>query len=139
MASLQKYGITNKPAFLYPNSASGCKNVLLIDGAVKDSHLFSSSVNESTFPITYSTRSSKTELLALLQANFTSIERIGIVFSSNVFSDNNKNAKLIANMGRESKRFLDGKPFFGKDAANNENVDFLISVIKQFGVTPSHF
>jgi hypothetical protein len=134
MASLQKYGTINKPALLHPPSACGCKNVLLIDSAVKDSQLFASSVNESTFPITYSTRSSKTELLVLLQSNFTSIERIGIVFSSNVFSDNNKNAKLIANMGYESKRFLDGKPFFGKDAANNENVDFLISVIKQFGV-----
>jgi hypothetical protein len=134
MASLQKYVTTTKTVLIHPPSASGCKNVLLIDSAVKDFNLFASSVNESTFPITYSTRSSKTDLLAVLQTNFTSIDRIGIVFSSNVFNETQKNSKLNANMGRDSKRFLDGKPFFGKEAANNENVDFLVSVIKQFGV-----
>lgn len=135
MASLQKYGTTKNNSLVHPPSASGCKHVLLIDNAVKDFQLFATSVNESTFPITYSTRSSKTELLAVLQTNFTSIDRIGIVFSSNVFDDaQKKNAKFISNTGLDAKRFLDGKPFFGKDAANNENVEFLISVIKQFGV-----
>ena len=137
MTSLQKYGTTNKPALVYPSSATGCKNVLLIDSAVKDSKLFLSSANESTFPITYSARSLKTELLVLLQTNFTSIDRIGIVFSSNVFSEtkiNENTANLIASAGRDSKPFLDGKPFFGKGATNNDNVEFLISVIKQFGV-----
>lgn len=134
MASLQKYGTTTKSVLVHPPSASGCKNLLLIDSAVKDFQLFATSVNESTFPITYSARSSKTDLLAVLQTNFTSIERIGVVFSSNVFSETHQNAKLNANMGHDSKRFLDGKPFFGKEASNNENVDFLVSVIKQFGV-----
>jgi len=134
MTSIQKFGTTNKSALVYPPSTCGCKNVLLIDSSVKDSQRFASSVNGSTFPITYSARSLKTELLALLQTNFTSIDRIGIVFSSNVFDEAEKNAKFISNTGVDSKRFLDGKPFFGKGAENNENVEFLISVIKQFGV-----
>ena len=46
-------------------------NVLLIDSQVKNYQLFVDSANSSTFHIVYSIMSSKTELLALLQNNFT--------------------------------------------------------------------
>ena len=55
------------PSLVYPQNASGHKNVLLIDSNVKDSHVFSSSANDSTFPIIYSSTSTKTELLSLLK------------------------------------------------------------------------
>ena len=72
-------------------------NVLLIDSQVPDYQTFVDSVNSSTFPIVYSTSSSKVELLTLLQTHFKSISRIGLVFVSEL-----ENVKM----------FLDRKPFF---------------------------
>ena len=109
------------PSLLYPSNASEHKNVLLIDSNVKDSHVFSSSVNDATFPIIYSSTSTKTELLSLLRTTFTnsSIDRIGVVFSNEEVS---------------IKTFLDSKPFFTKEEPYSENVDFIISVLKEFSV-----
>ena len=99
-------------------------NVLLIDNSVKNSHVFAESVNESTFPVTYATNSKKSDLLALLQSKFTHIQRIGIVFSSNLYEN--------------SKNFLDCKPFFTgsgeNDESYSENVQFILNVIKEFQV-----
>ena len=110
-------------ALVYPPNTGSYTNVLLIDNSVKDAKIFSDSVNSSTFPIIYSNTSTKTELLALLEANFTTIDRIGFVFASNI---------AIIN------KFLDGKPFFSKeDLLTNpysENVEFLVSVLKEFNV-----
>ena len=117
-------GINIQPfALVYPLSTSGCKNVLLIDNAVKDAEYILFSVDKSTtLPIIYSSTSTKTELLALLQNTFTSIERIGFVFSS----DGN------------IKPFLDCKPFFTNSESSaspySENVEFILSIIKDFGV-----
>ena len=58
-------------------------NILLIDNNVENYNIFVDSVNSNTFPIVYSVMSSKDELLALLQSNFTFIPRIGIAFASN--------------------------------------------------------
>ena len=44
-------------------------NVLLVDSIVKDYQVFVDSVNSSTFPIVYSSNSSKSELLTLLQTH----------------------------------------------------------------------
>jgi len=96
-------------------------NVLLIDNSVNDYQTFVESVNSSTFPIVYSIMSNKTELLTLLQANFTSISRIGIVFSSS-----------LGNV----KMFLDGKSFFNEEEVEpySENVEFILNVLKEFRV-----
>jgi len=108
---------------VYPSNTGGCKNVLLIDNSTKDANLFASSVNSSTFPIIYASSSTKTELLALLRSTFTTIDRIGLVFASNVGSSNT---------------FLDGKPFFTQEESSSspysENVEFLIAVLKEFNV-----
>jgi alpha-tubulin suppressor-like RCC1 family protein len=96
---------------IYPNLSSGCTNVLLIDNSVMDSQIFYNSVNENTFPIIYSKTSLKTKLLEVLK-QFTNINRIGIVFTYPVV------------------HFLDNKSFF-----DNENVEFIKSVINEFRIT----
>ena len=115
-------------SLVYPINSRVYKNVLLIDTEVKDAQLFSSSANDDTFPITYSSASTKTELSVLLKTKFPNsiIERIGLVFTSN---------------GVIVKTFLDSKPFFTNDddgehsvSPYSENVDFIISVIKEFNV-----
>ena len=64
----------------YPENTQGeldrFSNILLIDSAVTDYQTIVGSVNSTTFPIVYSISSSKTELLALLKTNFTSIQRV---------------------------------------------------------------
>jgi len=105
-------------SLVYPSIEKTHTQILLIDNSLKDSDIFMNSVNTDTFPILYSASSSKTELLSLLQP-FTSIERIAIVFTSTL-----GNKKL----------FLDNKPFFTDGSATDENVDFLISVIKELNV-----
>ena len=112
--------------FIYPEIAEGVQNlftnVLLIDRQVPDYQQFVDSVNSSTFPIVYSTMSSKTELLTLLQKMFTSISRIGIAFTSSL--ENNKT-------------FLDCNHLFKEEETVpfSENVQFIIDVIKEFSVT----
>jgi hypothetical protein len=105
------------------NNTTKYKNVLLIDSNVKDPQLFLSFVNECTFPIIYSSTYTKTKLLELLKTTlFSSIERIGIVFTSNLGSIN---------------QFLDCKPFFINNETStsySENVEFIISIIKEFKV-----
>ena len=64
---------------IYPSNHTG-KFVLLIDSAVTDSQVFYDSVNADTFPIIYSTSSSKTDLLAVLDGRV--IDRIGVVFAT---------------------------------------------------------
>ena len=114
--------ILNKPVpLVYPTINPTCKNILLIDKNIKDSQIFTDSVNASTFPITYSTTSTKSELLTLLKANFTSIDRLAICFTTS----------------SRNKKFLDNQPFFTKEETTNsysENVTFLIALIKEFNV-----
>ena len=115
-------------ALVYPPITSQCKNILLIDKSVTDAQLFASSVNETTFPIIYSSTSTKSELLKVLQRNFVIIERIGFVFASNAGN---------------IKTFLDGQQFFMNEEPvsrpYSENVDFLISIIKEFKVKSIDF
>jgi len=97
-------------------------NILLIDRRVRDYQQFVNSANSTTFPIVYSTNSSKTELLTLLQTNFTAIKRIGLCFTD---------------LGNSSQLFLDSKSFFSNNEVDpySENLQFIINIIKQFGVT----
>ena len=110
-------------SLVYPSNSAGCKNILLIDNNVPEANLFASSVNSYTFPIIYSPTSTKTELLVLLQTKFKSIERICLVFEYTLGTINT---------------FLDDKPFFlikkNSDSPYGENIDFIISVLKQFSV-----
>jgi DNA-binding beta-propeller fold protein YncE len=96
-------------------------NILLIDIQVPSYQTFVDSVNSSTFPIVYSIRSSKTELLTLLQKMFTSISRISICFTS--FLEKN----II---------FMDSKPLFlnNEQPPYSENLEFIINIIKEFSV-----
>ena len=98
-------------------------NILLIDSQVNNYQLFVDSVNSNTYPIVYSISSSKTDLLTLLQTNFTNISRIGIVFTSSL---------------ENSKPFLDFNPLFSinemETAPYSENVQFIINIIKEFQV-----
>jgi len=92
-----------------PSNGEVCKKLLLIDAAVNDNKVFTTSVNSDTFPITYSYTSDRSELLTVLQSTFTTIDRIGIVSQGG------------------NTRFLNMKSFF-------DNSQFLIYVIKEFGV-----
>ena len=96
------------------NTPNQFANVLLIDRQVFSHQLFVDSVNSNTFPIVYSTMSSKKDMLTLLQTNFTNINRIGIVFTSSL---------------EKPKTFLDCKSLF-----NPENQEFIIDIIKEFQV-----
>lgn len=117
---------TNKPNLIYPTFTHTCSNVIFIDMNVKDAQVFANSVNTNTYPIMYSSTATKTELLNVLQKTFTKIDRIGVVFSSTSI---------------HVPPFLDNSPFFIK--GNNkelvtlpsENVDFMVSIIKEFNVS----
>lgn len=96
---------------LYPEK-QGCTTLLLIDFFVKDLSVLIDSTNDTTLPILYSYLCSKTQLLEVLRAKFVTIDRIGILFTHG-------NANL----------FLDQKHFFVQ-----ENIDFMVSVIREFKV-----
>ena len=105
---------------VYPEIVKGhiYTNVLLIDNTTPNYQTFSDSVNSTTFPIVYSSMSKKTDLLALLQTNFTSIDRIGLVFAS------------VPNV---PQMFLDSASLFSA-IPSSENEQFMINIIKQFHV-----
>jgi len=111
---------------IYPEIQADLKNkhsnVLLIDrDSIKDSHIFVDSVNSDTFPIVYSCHSSSEKLLFLLRTLFTSIPRIAVAFSSS------ENIPAV---------FLDETQLFEVDETEpfSKNVQFLIQVIREFGV-----
>ena len=104
-----------------PGDKNQFNNVLLIDSSVQNYETFVNSVNSSTFPIVYSATSSKTELLALLQKMFSSISRIGFVFTSG-----------FGNV----KMFLDCETLFRDDETKpySANSQFIIDLIKEFNI-----
>ena len=74
----------NYSPLIYPNVNEKINylNVLLIDSNISDYQtILNSSSNLQTLPIVYSNFSSKTDLLDLLQQNFTQINRIAIFTS----------------------------------------------------------
>lgn len=89
-------------SFIFPDisgDVSRYTNLLLIDQSVKDYQDFITSANTQTFTVAYSSKSSREELLSLLKKNFTSFQRIGIVFTS---------------IGSLANPFLNSEPFFVK-------------------------
>ena len=111
-------------SFIYPPIAPGqtqYTNVLLISNTVNSYIQFVNSANENTFPIVYSTSSSKTDLLELLQTNFTSISRLCFVFESSAYNVN---------------LFLDSTPLFLNEEYTpySENTQFIIDIIQRFQI-----
>jgi len=100
--------------------------VLLIDRTVPEAQLFVDAVNADTFPILYSYNTTRAELLAILEQNFTTIDRLGLVFTSE-------------SSGRP-KRFIEQAPFFTATEAAataspySANVEFIISLLRQFQI-----
>ena len=106
---------------------STCKNVLLIDNAVPEAQLFFNAVNADTFPIFYSYNTTRAELLAILEQNFITIDRLGLVFTTE-------------GSGRP-KPFLEQSPFFtaaetatATSSPYSANVEFIISILRQFQI-----
>jgi hypothetical protein len=102
-------------SLIYPKIENEYTNILLIDNQVPDHQVFIDSVNSVTFPIVYSIKSTKKDLLELL-SNFKKIDRIGIC------------SRLNTN---DSQLFLDNTPLFSE---NSENIQFLIDMIKQLDI-----
>jgi len=113
---------TQPTQLVHPEIQSGHSftNVLLVDSIVKDYTVFVDSVNSSTFPIVYSSNSSKSELLTLLQTHFVAIKRIGLCF--------------VSQSGDATELFLDNEPF-----SFSENKDYLVNIINTFQVKNMDF
>lgn len=100
--------------------SNGIKNILLIDKNVKNYQQFYYSVKNDTLAIVYAYNSKMFELIELLNKNFTSIERIGIVFDCS--SD-------------KEKLFLDNCPFFLINKTHyDSNLELLIHIINKFSI-----
>jgi hypothetical protein len=120
----------------YPsiNDEHNYTNVLLIDDTVPSYQIFVDSVNSYTFPIVYSTNSSKTELLEFLQNNFTQIQRIAICFTistsgeTNIFLDNEL---LFLDNEVEPNDTNDSDVI---DEQYSPNVEFMLKLIYDFNI-----
>ena len=117
--------VSNTP-LVYPELSgmelSVYTNVLLIDSAVQDYQVFVDSVNFQTFPVVYSSGSSREELLSLLTSlGFNNLSRIGFVFLTS--------ASFIPT-------FLNSEPLFAlnETVPYSNNIQFIINIISQFGV-----
>jgi hypothetical protein len=94
------------------STKTDCTRLLLVDAFVKDPYVLIDSTNATTLPILYSYKCTKGALLQVLRNKFSVIERIGFLFTQG-------NANL----------FLDNQHFFVR-----ENVDFILSLIQEFGI-----
>ena len=123
MSSFRLEDLIVNPSFI----ELGKTNLLLIEDSVMEPQMFVESANNSTFPIIYSPTSAKSDLVAVLRKNFTSINRIAVCFT---FMSN-------------TQLFLDYQPFFNNNESSespySENIAFLISVINEFKVTNIDF
>jgi hypothetical protein len=108
-------------ALIYPThtEVQQYTNVLLIDASIQEYQQFIDSANADTFPIVYSSMSSKTDLLELLKTTFTNISRLGLVFHSSSSGD--------------AIMFLDSEPLFVADEVN-ANQQFIKDIINEFQI-----
>jgi hypothetical protein len=95
---------------LIVSEKTGCTTLLLIDYFVKDYSVLIDSTNANTLPILYSYLCSKETLIETLRVKFTTIDRMGILFTQG-------NANL----------FLDKKHFFVE-----ENVEFDLDTLDMY-------
>ena len=121
LTSLGPLGVSSVEPLVHPPIVKDqYTKVLLIDKSLPSYETFSNSVNSDTFPIVYSTLSSKTELLTLLENNFSNISRLCLAFSSTLASPSVfLNSELLFNNGANMY---------------NDNVNLLIDIIKKFSV-----
>jgi len=108
--------------FLFNDSidTTSIRNVLLIDKDTHDYEIFYNSCNETTFPIVYSRRCSRNDLLQLLNNKFSNINRLCFVFSLQL-----------------GYVFLNNEFLFRDDESSpySENVTFIINLINQFNIS----
>jgi hypothetical protein len=96
--------------------------ILLIENTLENAEILYNSVNDETFPIIYSLITTKSELLEILQQKFKIINKIIFAFQP---------------ISGHIKYFLDNQPLFSN--GKNENVDFIIEIIKFFQVKELDF
>jgi hypothetical protein len=92
------------------------KNIMLIDRSIDGYEILSESCNENTLPVMYSSKSTKSEILTIMN-QFSNIDRLSFAF--------HYSPMYI---------FLDGEPLFEEKANEiqiSNNVDFLIDLIKR--------
>ena len=105
-------------------SAINATNVLLISDEVQDAQQLVDAANANTFTIVYNVTSTKADVLQVLTDNFPSgIQRIALAFHSS---------------GPAQKLFLDTQYLFSENV-DDENVAWLIDVIRTFGVSNIDF
>ena len=97
-------------------------NIILIENTLENAEILYNSVNNETFPIIYSLITTKSELLEILQNKFKKINKVILAFQP---------------ISGHIKYFLDNQPLFSNE--KNENVDFIISLIKLFQVKELDF
>ena len=114
-------------SLVYQSQHEGCTNVLLINNLVQNANLVMNSCNPDTFPIIYSSTSTKAELYEVLTSRFIQIDRIGFFFVSPSTAENTTD-------------FLDSQPFFTSNAKPyNENMSFIVSLINNFKIKNADF
>jgi hypothetical protein len=114
---------------IYPTFDASMTNVLLISDQINSYQTLVDSANQNTFPIVYSTNSSKADLIVLLRQNFNDeIQRMGIAFHSPGPADATGNGAL--------KLFLDNEQLFQNDETvpYSLNVAWMISIIQEFAI-----
>ena len=122
--------IPSQTTLIYPiitdTSYNQYTNVLLIDNTTPSYQTFADSVNPYTFPIVYSKDCSSVELLEVLRNLFTTIPRMGFVFTSN---------------SNNSVLFLDNMPLFMNEEQEpySNNVQLVVSMIREFSVVNMDF
>ena len=79
------------------------KNIILIDKTVQQSDIFFNSSNENTLAICYNSYTEREKLLDYLKSNFTTLDRIALVFDNSMMNN---------------KIFLNEQSFFTEDDFN---------------------
>ena len=97
----------------------GIKNVLFVDSSLVEHKLFVESSNSSTFPIVYSSNTSRNEIVREL-GRFGGIERVAFVFHES----------------GPTYRFLNSEPLFleGEQVYNSANVRFIVDMANRHNV-----
>ena len=106
-----------RAGIIYPEAGGVYKNLLLIDGRVRDSARVAAAANSDTFTITYFPHADRADVLAVLGRTFAAIDRIAVFCEV------------------ETPAFLNREPFFapGDPSAATANALFVDGVVREFG------
>jgi len=119
---------------IYDNELFNTKNktnILLIDSRVINYEIFANSCNDDTYPIIYSKKTTRDELLNVISSKYTNINRIGFVFHGI-----NENTYSFFN---NEKLFINTDIYNNDNIPYSNNVNFLIDLITQFNITNIDF